>query len=93
MDDDRLWRWVTFSPALILMLALSVLPIVNLFWMSFYNVTWAGGQATWTPVGLAHYGALFRDRLFAGRTSQHNHVCRRCRHRPDGVGVLRRSAV
>ena len=64
MDDDRLWRWVTFSPALILMLALSVLPIVNLFWMSFYNVTWAGGQATWTPVGLAHYGALFRDGLY-----------------------------
>src|SRR3954469_21260506 len=64
LGDDRFWRWASFSPALLLMLALSVLPLVNLFWMSFYNVTWAGGQATWTPVGLAHYGALFRDGLY-----------------------------
>jgi multiple sugar transport system permease protein len=62
--DDRLWRWLTFSPALALMLALSVLPLVNLLWLSFYNVSWSGGRATWSPVGLAHYGALFRDGLF-----------------------------
>jgi multiple sugar transport system permease protein len=29
--DDVLWRWVTFSPALLMMLLLSVLPLVNLF--------------------------------------------------------------
>jgi multiple sugar transport system permease protein len=63
-DDDRLWRWVLFSPALALMLALSVLPLVNLFWMSFYNVTWAGGAATWTPAGLDHYRAVLDDPLF-----------------------------
>ena len=32
--------------------------------MSFYNVTWAGGAATWTPVGLTHYRAVFADKLF-----------------------------
>ncbi|MEA2817369.1 MAG: multiple sugar transport system permease protein, partial [Rhodospirillaceae bacterium] len=41
--DDWLWRWVTFSPALLMMLLLSLLPLVNLFLTSFYNVTWTGG--------------------------------------------------
>jgi multiple sugar transport system permease protein len=63
-DDDRLWRWALFSPALGLMLALTVLPLINLFWMSFHNVTWAGGAATWTPAGLEHYRGVFDDPLF-----------------------------
>ncbi len=62
--DDRLWRWAIFSPALLLMLALSVLPLANLFLTSFYDVTWAHGQAVWTPLGLANYAALPGDALF-----------------------------
>jgi multiple sugar transport system permease protein len=61
--DDRLWRWVTFSPALLLMLLLSVLPLANLFLTSFYNVTWSGGQPTWVPVGLSNYAELAGDEL------------------------------
>jgi multiple sugar transport system permease protein len=61
--DDWVWRWVTFSPALLMMLVLSVLPLVNLFLSSFYNVTWSGGQPTWTPVGLANYAELATDEL------------------------------
>ncbi|PZO81195.1 MAG: sugar ABC transporter permease [Mesorhizobium amorphae] len=63
-NDDRLWRWTTFSPALALMLLLSVLPLVNLFATSFQDVTWAGGQAVRESVGLAHYRALPTDPLF-----------------------------
>jgi multiple sugar transport system permease protein len=61
--DEWGWRWATFSPALLLMLLLSVLPLVNLFLASFYNVTWSGGLPTWTPVGLANYDELTRDEL------------------------------
>jgi multiple sugar transport system permease protein len=64
INDDPFWRWITFSPALALMLALSVLPLANLFWISFYNVSWAEGQSSWTPVGLEHYAALPADNLF-----------------------------
>jgi multiple sugar transport system permease protein len=45
------------------MLLLSVLPLLNLFLTSFYNVSWTGGQPTWTPVGLANYIELPRDEL------------------------------
>jgi multiple sugar transport system permease protein len=61
--DDWLWRWVTFSPALLMMLLLSLLPLVNLFLTSFYNVTWAGGLPTWTSVGVANYNELAHDEL------------------------------
>jgi multiple sugar transport system permease protein len=62
--DDRLWRWLTFSPALALMLALSVLPLANLVLTSFYDISWSQSRATWTPVGLANYAALPADNLF-----------------------------
>src|SRR3954463_14272863 len=61
--DDRLWRWVTFSPALLMMLLLSVLPLLNLFATSFYNVTWTGGLPTWTAVGVDNYNELLHDEL------------------------------
>jgi multiple sugar transport system permease protein len=63
-QEDRFWRWLTFTPALILLLAFSVLPILNLFAVSFLNVQWSGGRAAVTPVGLAHYAALGGDELF-----------------------------
>jgi multiple sugar transport system permease protein len=61
--DDRLWRWLTLSPALLMMLLLSVLPLVNLFLASFYSVTWAEGRPTWALVGFDNYAALLGDEL------------------------------
>jgi multiple sugar transport system permease protein len=63
-NGQRLWRWLTFGPALAMMLALSAVPIVNLVRTSFQEITWTNGQAVRTWVGLAHYRALFSDSLF-----------------------------
>jgi len=62
--DDRVWRWVTFGPALAMMLAMSVLPLANLFAISFFEIRWSGGSAIWSPAGLTHYRALPADPLF-----------------------------
>ncbi len=64
IQDDRLWRWLTLSPALALMLGLSLLPLANLFLLSFFNVEWLEGRANWHPVGLENYRALADDNLF-----------------------------
>jgi multiple sugar transport system permease protein len=64
VGEDRLGRWATLAPGFLLMLALSVLPLVNLLSTSFYTVTWSGGQATFVPAGLANYAALAGDTLF-----------------------------
>jgi multiple sugar transport system permease protein len=62
--DQRLWRWLTFSPALAMMLALSLLPLAGLVLTSFQNVAWSDGQAVRSWAGLTHYQALFDDALF-----------------------------
>src|SRR5581483_6112526 len=64
LGDDKVWRWATLAPALVAMLALSVLPLANLFATSFLHVTWARGQAVRSLVGLANYAALPADPLF-----------------------------
>lgn len=46
------------------MLGLGLLPVLNLFVLGFFDVRWADGRASWTPVGVAHYAALSRDALF-----------------------------
>ena len=62
--DDRAWRWLTFAPASVLMLVFSILPIVNLFALSFMDITWSGGKAAIRAAGLSHYAALPQDTLF-----------------------------
>jgi multiple sugar transport system permease protein len=62
--DDRLWRHLTLTPALLMFLALTVLPIVNMLAMSFSKIDWVEGQAVWTSVGLANYRELPSDNLF-----------------------------
>ena len=84
MDDDRIWRWAAFGPALVLMVAMAVLPLANLFLTSFYDVSWTGGQARWTPVGLAHYPRAFDRSPAQGRGGQHDPVRHRRRRRADG---------
>jgi len=64
LGDDPLWRWLTFSPALALMLLLSVLPLANLFISSFQDITWADGEEIRNAAGLSHYQALGADALF-----------------------------
>lgn len=62
--DQRFWRWLTLSPALLMMLALSIVPLVGLFLTSFQNVAWVDGRAVRTWAGLDHYRAMFGDALF-----------------------------
>lgn len=64
MDDDKVWRWAAFGPALLLMVGMAFLPIANLFVTSFYDVAWSGGSAVWTPVGVTHYPEVLQDTLF-----------------------------
>ncbi|MCZ8100113.1 MAG: sugar ABC transporter permease [Burkholderiales bacterium] len=61
---DRFWPGVSLAPSILLFLVLTLLPIANLVVMSFHDITWQQGRATWTPVGLRHYAALADDPLF-----------------------------
>lgn len=61
--EDRAWRWISFGPALLLMLAMGTVPLLNLVLTSGTDVTWAKGKASYSFVGLSHYGELASDPL------------------------------
>jgi len=62
--DQRLWRWLTLAPALVMLLALSIIPLVGLILTSFQNIAWVEGRAVRSWAGLDHYRSLFSDALF-----------------------------
>ena len=51
---DRTFQYWALSPAVILLLLLTVYPIANLLLMSLSDITYARGKAVWRFVGLAH---------------------------------------
>jgi multiple sugar transport system permease protein len=57
-------KYLSLTPALLFLVALTVLPIANLVVLSFNNVSWSGGRATWQFEGLQNYAQLGTDRLF-----------------------------
>jgi len=59
------WRYLSLAPTVILLLALTVLPIVWLAAMSLHTIAWQGGAAQWTFVGLGNYLSMPGNVFFA----------------------------
>lgn len=53
--------WIFLSPALLLILIITITPTLYSLGMSFFS--WDGLAAQWTFVGLDNYRELFRDRI------------------------------
>lgn len=64
MKNDVFWKYATILPAVLLFVALTVLPMGNLLALSFHDVRWLERTAIWNPVGIANYVAVFQDGLF-----------------------------
>jgi multiple sugar transport system permease protein len=56
-------KYVILAPAVVFLVALTLLPLLNLVLLSFNEVSWNGGQSTWTFVGLANYVKMGADPL------------------------------
>ena len=64
IDRERGWRWLMLVPMLLLLTALTVLPLLELFVLSFSNVTWRNARPVLSLAGLANFAALMHDSLF-----------------------------
>lgn len=64
MKNDVFWRYMTLMPAVVLFLALTIVPMINLFALSFHHVEWVERVAVWKSVGWSNYIAAFQDNLF-----------------------------
>jgi multiple sugar transport system permease protein len=57
-------KYLSLTPAVLFLLALTVLPIANLFVLSFHDVSWSGGRASYAFEGVQNYLQLGTDQLF-----------------------------
>ncbi|MCY0096858.1 carbohydrate ABC transporter permease [Hoeflea ulvae] len=64
MKNDVFWRYMTLMPAVVLFLALTIVPMINLFALSFHHIEWIERAAVWKSVGWSNYAAAFEDNLF-----------------------------
>ncbi|MBC8792684.1 MAG: sugar ABC transporter permease [Tagaea sp. CACIAM 22H2] len=60
---DTLWRRIALTPTIVVFLAMSILPTLNLMAMSVNEITWVDGKAVWSYVGFTHYARLAEDSL------------------------------
>jgi multiple sugar transport system permease protein len=60
---DTTWRAIALTPAAVIFVAMSILPVINLMAMSVNEITWVDGKSVWTYVGFAHYRRLADDTL------------------------------
>jgi len=60
---DTLWRRIALTPTILVFLAMSILPALNLMAMSVNEISWVDGKAVWSYVGFAHYARLAEDTL------------------------------
>ncbi|MGV8985158.1 MAG: carbohydrate ABC transporter permease [Cypionkella sp.] len=64
MNSDKLWRYLTLTPAVLLFVLLTVVPLGNLAVLSLHQVDWVDRNAIWTWVGTANFRAIMDDTLF-----------------------------
>ena len=57
-------RYLSLAPAGSFLVALTLLPLANLVWLSFFHVEWSAGHQDRSFVGLANYLRLGGDSLF-----------------------------
>ena len=57
-------KYYALSPAIIVFVLLALLPVVNLFIVSFYEVSWQAGAKEMEWVGLKNYADIGDDTLF-----------------------------
>ena len=61
--NDRVWKTISLGPIGLLLLVFTMLPILQLIWMSFHDLRWEQGEAISQFVGLAKI-EQFRGDLF-----------------------------
>lgn len=58
-------KYWSLAPAILFFLMLAILPVANLIFTSFYEVSWAAGEKQMAYVGWENYAAIKDDPLFS----------------------------
>jgi len=58
---NKRWVFLSLAPVIVVFLALSAFPILNLLGLSLFKVTWQDGSAIYDFVGMENYKHLFTE--------------------------------
>ncbi|WP_372803296.1 carbohydrate ABC transporter permease [Paracoccus seriniphilus] len=62
--SDRRWRRLGITPLLLLYGLIAILPVLNLFWSSFFSIDWVAGAEQREFVGLGNYAKIPSDSFY-----------------------------
>lgn len=61
---NRHFKWFALGPAAILLLALTIYPIINLFFMAVSTITFEQAKEVWTFTPMRNFRSLLDDEIF-----------------------------
>ena len=61
---NRHFKWFTLGPAAILLLALTIYPIINLFFMAVSTISFEQAREVWTFTPMRNFQSLLNDEIF-----------------------------
>lgn len=64
MNEHRRWLFISLGPLVFFLLVFTLLPLINVFYMSFFDVVWEDTRYAYSFAGLDNYRALPDDKFF-----------------------------
>lgn len=64
LNSDALWYSISLGPVALILLLLTIVPIIWLFWMALHTVDWQDGIAHWEYVGLQNVRLFFDNHFY-----------------------------
>ena len=58
LNEQNRWYVYSLAPLLLLLFLFTLLPLLNIFYMSFFHIEWRDGQYDYEFIGLQNYKAL-----------------------------------
>ena len=63
---DLSWKIYSLLPIIIILIVLTLIPLVNIFYNSFFDIRWDDGKYNYTYIGLENYIELPNNKFYFG---------------------------
>ena len=61
---DKSWKILSLTPIIAVLVILTLVPLVNIFYNSFFDIRWDDGKYNYTYIGLENYIALPNNKFY-----------------------------
>ena len=61
---DKSWKILSLIPIIAVLVILTLVPLVNIFYNSFFDIRWDDGKYNYTYIGLENYIELPNNKFY-----------------------------